>query len=262
MKSSSHLHRRAKLIQAQVVYGCSAAVLETAKAVIKAKVRNCEFLLTNYRQARRRAGSDQERLLKLTQIKLGQLRERLDNAENRQAIFRLEAIAARHYWQAFKLLCRQPDDWRRHFPHAEDPLNLALNIGYTILAKKCLFTIDRSGLLPELGILHGPNSGDALVFDVMECFRQPLVDVAVIPLFSRRRQIEKSDLDVKRLSLIMLQHYRKSCFYHARCESLDRIIQLEVSKLRQAVLENKPWYPFLFPWSHNRSCHKKNRPSQ
>ncbi|MDO5645263.1 MAG: CRISPR-associated endonuclease Cas1 [Dermabacter sp.] len=64
---------------------------------------------------------------------------------------------------------------------AIDPLNSALNYGYGLLLTEVLRGIIACGLDPSAGFLHSPGRNKpALALDLMEEFRAPLVDAAII----------------------------------------------------------------------------------
>jgi len=69
---------------------------------------------------------------------------------------------------------------KRVAPGADDPVNVLLNIGHTILHRLLWMAVVREGLAPSLGFLHQVRSGHpALASDLQEPFRH-LVDRAVI----------------------------------------------------------------------------------
>lgn len=110
----------------------------------------------------------------------------------RPHLMALEAQAAKAYWRAFGLLLREeapPWPGRRH-RGATDPLNSALNYGYGILygvvERACLL----AGLDPYAGYLHTDRPGKpSLVLDLIEEFRQPVVDRTVLAYFNRGRAL-------------------------------------------------------------------------
>lgn len=101
----------------------------------------------------------------------------------------IEGEASRSYFQALAQVL-PPDLYhgtRTHRP-AEDIFNAALNYGYGILynevEKACLL----AGLDPGIGILHADRYGKTpFVYDVIEQFRQPVVDRGIITLAVRGR---------------------------------------------------------------------------
>jgi len=59
----------------------------------------------------------------------------------------------------------------------KDPFNILLNNFYTVLMSEAWFFLESVGLEPFLGFLHVPsNRRPALAADLMEEFRQPVVD--------------------------------------------------------------------------------------
>lgn len=69
---------------------------------------------------------------------------------------------------------------------AKDPINSALNYCYAIVASQVLRVIRKSGLLPELGVLHeGKPHRPALVYDLMEEYRAPAADRTVFQFVLR-----------------------------------------------------------------------------
>lgn len=67
-----------------------------------------------------------------------------------------------------------------------DPVNSLLSYGYIILNSVVSVAVAKSGLEPFAGFLHVDRSGKpSLVLDLSEEFRQPIVDVVVVSLFTR-----------------------------------------------------------------------------
>ncbi len=254
--SPDKAHISGNLIKAQVAYAGSPLAHQTARAIIRTKVRASELLLTGYIRSRRRVGYDSADTLRMYQTKLSSLSRQSVGNKNRRELFLLEARAAHIYWQAFKLLCRLPIDWCRVYPHANDVANVALNSGYTILARKCYQAIGRAGLLPAVGLYHGENSRDPLVYDFMECFRVPAVDMVIIPFFARRSKapIEKDSITFKKIIARLTGRYSKKSLYQKRCETLDRLLLFEAIRLREAILRQMIWIPHQSRFGHHRKC--------
>ena len=72
-----------------------------------------------------------------------------------------------------------------------------LNYSYAILASEVLKSLHMSGLDPYAGFLHADLYGrTSLVFDVMEEFRQQIVDRSILRLINLG-QIDKDDFEIK-----------------------------------------------------------------
>ena len=78
-----------------------------------------------------------------------------------------------------------------------DRFNAVLSFGYALLYRSVLQAILAVGLEPALGFFHTPRSAaHPLVLDVMELFRVPIWDVAVIGSINRRQWNPESDFEV------------------------------------------------------------------
>lgn len=243
-------------VRGQIAFADSPAGLMAARYIIAAKLRNARMLLTNYRQARARAGQPSGADMASIQQRISVLQDAVFTTLTKQEIFLIEAKAAQLYWEAVRIICHQAPHWQRKYPGAEDALNRLLNMGYTILSRRCRETLVHSGLLPQIGILHSENSGDALVHDLSEIFRQAAVDAVVFPFFSRKRSIvgrlPKRDA---RQALLNLHHqYERSFPYQGRCVRLEVIMREEALHMRQAIQQGKPWRPYKHPWRHGKAC--------
>ncbi|PWR70461.1 CRISPR-associated endonuclease Cas1 [Methanospirillum stamsii] len=80
---------------------------------------------------------------------------------------------------------------------ATDVFNAYLNYGYGILYNEVETACILAGLDPYAGFLHGDRYGNkALVYDLIEQFRQPIIDHVVVTL-AVREQMDSSDIDEK-----------------------------------------------------------------
>jgi len=109
-----------------------------------------------------------------------------------------EGAASARWHTALKELFppRLPYPGRRHRP-APDPVNALLSLGYTLLLARVQAAVCALGLDPLLGFYHQPRPGKpALVCDLMEPFRAPVVDQLVVALV--------------RQGVFQAQHFRRS----------------------------------------------------
>ncbi len=87
----------------------------------------------------------------------------------------VESVAAGFYWRRFSGGILRD----RTSP---DPVNSALNYGYTVLRSRALNAVVAAGMHPGAGVFHHNHANSfALADDVMEPFR-PAVDAAVLEL--------------------------------------------------------------------------------
>lgn len=122
------------------------------------------------------------------------LEARLSQAGNLNAVRGLEGQAARHHFEAMRLLLPIGVDFaaRTRRP-PRDPVNASLSMGYAVLANNLHSLVRLEGLNAHMGHLHATAAGSmALVSDLMEEFRAPVVDAVVLNLW---RQGALSDTD-------------------------------------------------------------------
>lgn len=106
----------------------------------------------------------------------------------RQSIMNLEAEGARAYWEQVGSIIHEGFKFPgRKTRGATDPVNAMLNFGYqVVLFPEVWKAVSYAGLDPYAGYLHADRPGKpSLVLDMMEEFRQQLVDRTVLSLISR-----------------------------------------------------------------------------
>lgn len=168
-----------------------------AKKFIESKIKNQKATLTTLSKSR--GGVD---FILNQRNKLDNLLKALDDInvkpseKIRSDIFGVEGIASHEYWQAFRYVIDDEMDFlKRSGRGAQDPVNAMLNYSYAILASEVLKSLHISGLDPYAGFLHTDRyARKSLVFDLMEEFRQQIVDKSVLKLINRN-QIEKDDFE-------------------------------------------------------------------
>ena len=182
-----------------------------AKKFIESKIRNQKALIGKI--SRNNNGIN---FLDLQNEKLKNLIKAINELENkpsqqiRSKIFGIEGIASTEYWQGFRYVIN--DDYnflKRSGRGAKDIVNSMLNYSYAILASEVLKALHISGLDPYAGFLHADQySRTSLVFDLMEEFRQPIVDRSVLTLINRG-QIHKDDFEMKDKFVFINESCRK-----------------------------------------------------
>jgi CRISP-associated protein Cas1 len=102
-----------------------------------------------------------------------------------------EGEAARHYFSGLPGLLRDDVDEHLRFSGRnrcppQDRFNALLSFGYALLYRDVLQAILTVGLEPAFGFFHRPRSAaHPLVLDLMEIFRVPLWDMAVVASVNR-----------------------------------------------------------------------------
>jgi CRISPR-associated protein Cas1 len=179
----------AALLRAQVRASDDPAVrLDIARALVRAKLINSRDLLARW--ARRRTAdpvlSEQWREAALALRDAGW---RCKTAAELNVLRGLEGASAARYFGAVRAMISPTWGFgpRVAWP-APDPVNAMLSFGYSLLRANLLALVNAEGLNPQIGFLHADGHGHAaLVSDLMEPFRAPVVDALVMEIVSRRR---------------------------------------------------------------------------
>lgn len=186
----------AALLRAQLGAHASPVSIAVAQELIGAKLANQERLLRYYAKAKARRAAPAGVRLREAADRIAALASDLPAIEPgdvdaaRRKVFSVEGRAGSAYWTALKEVLGDGFPGRTG-RGATDPVNMALNYGYGVLYAAAWAAVARAGLDPAIGVLHA-SVGDrgALVFDLVEPFRVPAVDRAVIGLVSRGKEIK------------------------------------------------------------------------
>lgn len=161
-------------------------IFKWSAAIVKRKIAHQRLLLSSYCE---KSETDPRVAVCRNQIK--SYEQRIKRVNNPQELLGIEGAAAAVYWQGFNHLL--PDELvfqARSRRPATDVVNASLNYGYAILAGVAARSLRLAGCLPELGFFHKDRVGRlSLALDLVEIFRAPLIDQAVLTL-ARRRQLK------------------------------------------------------------------------
>ena len=151
-----------------------------------------------------------------------------------------EARAADKYWSGVKLLLSDVVEFpgrRKKFDRPTDPVNIMLNYGYYVLASTVWLAVDSTPLDPYIGFLHADSSRrPALVMDLMEEFRQPVVDRVVFNLVKESVEgfIESRRLTPEgRRALIqaLAKRLERKVTFRSRCLPIEYHIYLQARRI-------------------------------
>ena len=169
----------------------------------------------------------------------------------------LEGRAAKKYWAGVRLAVAVGDDWPgRKGRGATDPLNAALNYGYGILYGQVERAIVLAGLDPYAGFIHVDRPGKpSLVLDLIEEFRQPVVDRAIFAIFNKGSEVALDDQHLltadsrKLIAAKVLERLDKTEGYEGKKVPLRLIIQNQARHLATFLRGDREVYePFSVKW--------------
>lgn len=156
--------------------------LALARLFVEGRLRNQRALLRRLS----RDGSDPAVVKALAGLN-GMIRA-IGRPASLAALLGHEGQATALYWPAFgRLLAGDLRLRVRRREGPEDEVNILLNITASLLARDVTVALERAGLHPGFGVLHGTADGhDGAVYDLMEEFRAPLAESAVARLLARK----------------------------------------------------------------------------
>lgn len=222
--------------------------LRLARALVHARAEGqLKFVLRATRGGEREEAMD---------AALGELRRalpRVERAESIPELLGLEGQAAAAYFRVLPELIAperealRPRGRTRRPPR--DPFNAALSFGYGMLLREVVAAIRSVGLDPAFGLYHQPRTGASpLALDLMELFRVPIVDMALVAAINRGQLDPDADFErasqgqvwlspTGRPKLIEIMERRMEDSYHhpalGYSLSYRRQIELEVRLLEK-----------------------------
>ena len=252
------LTRRAQLLVYENAIGVT-----LAKAFVQGKLENQANLLryiAKYRKETEPALFEEMMLVAIEMrdylYELEQLKA--DKIEDiREQILSVEGRAAQRYWTIIGQVIPAELSWPgRETRGATDAFNSALNYGYGILYGQVEQAITLAGLDPYGGFLHADRPGKpSLVLDLIEEFRQTVVDRTVIGLVNKRFAIEQdedhrlNEVTRKKLAEKILERMESSELFEKKRQALRFILQNQARHLALfARGEREQYEPFVAGW--------------
>ena len=230
--------------------------MELARCIVDGKIKNQMGLIRNYRWT----GSDHDWKADLDRME--QIRKTIPNRENSQELMGTEGICSQIYFGAFAsmLKCDFRNDayvfkGRNRRP-PRDPVNVILSLAYTFLTREACSILEAESFEPYLGFLHGIRYGrKSLALDLVEEFRQPVVDRLVLMLFNKH-MLGVNDFESSDDGRVILTEdgYKIFCREYERWmtgrnsnagdPSFRNRIKQQAAVLRKTIQKNEEYVPF------------------
>lgn len=179
-QTSSHNSKNIFLRLAQYEwYNCEEKRMELARCIIESKVKNQIAMIQMFRWEENKY--DWQRDV----IQMKKMLEELKDKKDSNEIMGVEGFCSSIYFGAFSQMLKGIVEFKtRNRRPPRDPVNALLSLGYTFLTKDMCNLIESESFEPYLGFLHGIRYGrKSLALDMIEEFRQPVVDRFVLYLF-------------------------------------------------------------------------------
>jgi CRISPR-associated protein Cas1 len=244
--------------RAQLAAYTSERGADLCRWIVAGKLRNQEKLLRYFAKSR---DGERKTSLETAAASLRRLRRSALTAtglapdEVRGQLMGLEGTGGRLYWKQIGNML--PDNLGftgRSHQGAPDAVNAALNYGYGILMSHVWGAVMNAGLEPFAGFLHVDRSGKpSLVLDLVEEFRQPVVDRAILGWLNKGGQLklERGMLDAASrenvasrvlLRLVATEQHR------GKQHQVRSIVQMQARLAASAVRGLRPYRSFSFKW--------------
>jgi CRISPR-associated protein Cas1 len=226
--------------------------------VVAGKLHNQEKLLRYF--AKSREGSRREDL-EATARSLRKLRRDALAVPGscadavRPSLMGLEGTGGRIYWQRIGAMLPEElgFEGRKH-QGPTDAVNAALNYGYGILYSHVWGAAMNAGLEPFAGFMHVDRSGKpSMVLDLVEEFRQPVVDRAVLTWLNKggRVRLVKGMLDGESRESVasrVLLRLNTTERHRGKKHEIRSIIQMQARLASSALRGTRDYRPFAFQW--------------
>jgi len=234
---------------------------EFSRAVVAGKIRNQEKLVRYFGKYLKKADRDRFDRVNAVADSLSAQRKTVKGMtagaidEKRDILMGIEGSAGRLYWQAVgEIISGRTEFLGREHRGATDIVNSMLNYGYGILYGNVWGAALNAGLEPFAGFLHVDRPGKpSLVLDLVEEFRQPVVDRAVMSAVNLGISIrlENGQLDKTSRDMIAARVLDRlvSCETHNGKEyQIRSIIQMQARRLASFLRGGKSYEAFKFQW--------------
>jgi CRISP-associated protein Cas1 len=252
------LTRRAQLLAYDSQQG-----ITLGKAFVRGKLENQMNLVRYFGKSR----EDQKELTSTIQLITGDFRDALYDlealqglhmADIREQILSIEGRAAQKYWSIVKAVLPEAIPWPgRETRGAQDLFNSMLNYGYGVLYAQVEQAIILAGLDPYAGFLHTDRPGKpSLVLDLIEEFRQCIVDRTLIGLLNKHVVFKQDDealltLETRlKVAEKVLERLDGSAeLYEGKRQALRFILQCQARHLASFLRgERAEYVPFVAGW--------------
>lgn len=239
------------LLKKQVYYSDSFHSLITSKEIIKSKIKNQMYTLKTLNKNKEDL-EIKENILKLEENIL-----KVDETNTKNEIRGIEGISSQIYWSSIKNIIPSEYNFEnRSKKPATDLFNAMLNYGYAILSSQITIKILEAGLNPDIGLLHADlNYRHSLTYDLIEEFRQQIVDKTMISMINNR-QIKIEDyqnqlitLDKRKIIIEkILKKLKNRINYRNHEKTYDEILNEQVIKLKESILNDTNYEGFYINW--------------
>jgi CRISPR-associated protein Cas1 len=235
--------------------------LEFGRLIVRGKIRNQRHLLQYFGKYLKQSDAERFAVISALMPRLRALELQAKRVEGtsvnqkRAELMGLEGVAGRLYWQGVRTIVESKAEFMgRVHQGAADAFNSLLNYGYGILYANVWGAVVNAGLEPFAGYLHVDRPGKpSLVLDLVEEFRQPVVDRTVIAFTNLGQPIaiDNGMLDEvtrKAIGQKILERLDSHESFRGKQYQIRSIIQMQARSLVSFLRGKCAYKPFSFRW--------------
>lgn len=235
--------------------------LAMARSIVRNKISNQIRLIKQYS----RYGTEHD--WKEVEVSLCRYQESLETRETIQQIMGVEGICSQIYFKAYGKMfkCHFRFEGRNRRP-PRDPINVILSLGYTFLTREVSLALETESFEMYLGFLHGLRYGrKSLPLDIVEEFRQPIIDRLALRLFNKG-MLGEYDFEVEEDAVRLTEEgFDKFCREFERWMT-DKMfsdnemgfrsrIKAQAAILKQAIQKKTPYQPYTWKEEERKECY-------
>ncbi|MGB9587384.1 MAG: CRISPR-associated endonuclease Cas1 [Armatimonadota bacterium] len=237
------------------------------KAIAGGKLKNQANLLRYFAKYRKQSDASTFEEISTAAVQIMRLSDEMsaligaDADSVRTAILNLEGRGGALYWNGVKAILGEKAEFKkREHRGSVDPVNSILNYGYGILYSQVWSAVILAGLEPFAGFIHVDRPGrPSLVLDMMEEFRQPVVDRALLAAIGRGFKVEMetpeqgeeirlSQNTRQEVANRVLERLDSKVTYEGKKWTLKSVIQMQCRRLASFLRREGEYKPFVSGW--------------
>jgi CRISPR-associated protein Cas1 len=235
--------------------------LEFARTIVEGKIANQERLLRYFGKYLKKTDSERFQAIDQAAKTLKAQRAKAANikgscvGEVRDILMGTEGASGRIYWEGVRqIIGQRVEFFGREHRGATDAVNSLLNYGYGILYSQVWGAVLNAGLEPFAGFLHVDRPGKpSLVLDIVEEFRQPVVDRAVIAHLNVGEEVKMAQgmLEAETRKTIVdrvMNRLLATEVYQGKHYQVRSIIQMQARRLASFLRGEGQYKAFSFKW--------------
>lgn len=237
--------------------------LSIARTITSNKIDNQIAMITGYRW------KDKEYDYKSIVAKIEKYRLKLPEMTTSTEIMGVEGICSKLYFDAFGHMLKSEFAFNgRNRRPPKDPVNVLLSLGYSFLTREICSILDAESFESYLGFLHGIRYGrKSLALDIIEEFRQPVVDRLVLFLLNKK-MMSADDFEITDEPRVTLNDHGFRIFLREFERWMDgrnplsgnasfrKQIIKQAGLLRAAISERKDYIPYS--WKNRKELDDGN----